>query len=452
MHTSRRQPNAYITVAAATALVVTLISLVYSSHLHPMTVYKVLANLLWKNATVRPPILLIAIVAGWAWVVGVCRRRLGADLEHVLGGTLQHHLSTFHAALVLFCVLLSAHLMHFMASNVPGVTWRLWLVANLGLNGIFFILGLLPCSGLFFGPSRLSLLRAVWESIIAPFGPVTFWHVIVADYMTSLANAFSDLQLAACISPHIFRSGLGSDGIYVRSTELWHDFYLTCADSYANAIGLALPFWIRLMQCLKVYSTTREGKNLWNALKYSTAFPLVYAGYLRRHEPSHFHDQCFVAAAVVQSTYCFIWDVHMDWGLFWLAELRGDSAEGYACCGGKPVVARIREPLLISQSVLAHLALCAFNLALRFIWALSVFGGVPGRGAGMLFFELVEILRRTVWAVFRIEWEVIAKVIYPSGTYKPVNMNTRRGAGEWQSLDRPLQQREAPPPIGRVLE
>ena len=28
----------------------------------------------------------------------------------------------------------------------------------------------------------------------------------------------------------------------------------------------------------------------------------------------------------------------------------------------------------------------------------------------MLFFEMAEILRRTVWAVFRIEWECVVKV------------------------------------------
>lgn len=65
-----------------------------------------------------------------------------------------------------------------------------------------------------------------------------------------------------------------------------------------------------------MYSVTREQKNLWNALKYSTAFPLVYTGYLRRHHPSPFHDRLFVLAAIVQSTYCFVWDLHMDWGLF----------------------------------------------------------------------------------------------------------------------------------------
>jgi len=63
------------------------------------------------------------------------------------------------------------------------------------------------------------------------------------------------------------------------------------------------------MQCLKVFGDTHEVKNLYNACKYATAFPLVYAGYLRRHEPSSFHDQLFVVAAVVQSTYCLIWDV-----------------------------------------------------------------------------------------------------------------------------------------------
>ena len=46
-----------------------------------------------------------------------------------------------------------------------------------------------------------------------------------------------------------------------------------------------------------------------------------------------------------------------------------------------------------------------FNFSLRFIWTLAVFGHAPTRGLGMLNFELAEIARRTVWAVFRIEWE-----------------------------------------------
>ena len=112
----------------------------------------------------------------------------------------------------------------------------------------------------------------------------------------------------------------------------------------------------------------------------------------------------------------------MDWGLFRHANLGGlyPGEKGSACCGAKPAVCAMREPLLISRSKLLHVMLCVFDLLLRFVWALSVFGGVPSRGVGMLFFECVEILRRTVWAVFRIEWEVVAKVMYPAGTYQVI--------------------------------
>ena len=364
------------------------------------------------------------VVAGWGWVVSVCQNaRL--EIEQVLGGvSLQTPETTYHAALILLCILLAAHLFHFIASETPGVTWRPWLVANCVLNLVYVVIGMLPCN-VFFGSSRLSLLRALYESFIAPFAPVTFWHVIVADYLTSLAKAFSDLQLTMCISSKIFSETSISEG-YVRSTELWHASFDVCANHPANAICLALPFWMRLMQCLKVYSQTHESKNLWNALKYSTAFPLVYAGYLKKHEPSPIHTQWFVIAAIVQSTYCFIWDVHMDWGLFRQANLGGKSPEerGTSFCGSKPAVCRLREPLLVTRSATAHVALCIGDLLLRFVWALSVFGGVPSRGLGMFFFECVEIVRRTVWAIFRIEWEVVSKLIYPAGTYESVGLHS----------------------------
>ena len=41
----------------------------------------------------------------------------------------------------------------------------------------------------------------------------------------------------------------------------------------------------------------------------------------------------------------------------------------------------MREPLLVTRSKLVYVLLCVFDLVLRFVWALSVFGGVPVRGA-----------------------------------------------------------------------
>ena len=176
------------------------------------------------------------------------------------------------------------------------------------------------------------------------------------------------------------------------------------------------------------------------------------------------HDQLFVLAAITQSTYCFVWDVLMDWGLPYRAR-RDDEG----LCG-----LRMRTPLVVSRSKALYLSLCAFNFGatrpparrhrptptasrpynraapptshlpptsrlppttsptshlpppasrlpppsttrltsagLRFIWALSIFGSVPGRSWGMFFLEVVEMARRTVWAVFRVEWEMVHKI------------------------------------------
>jgi hypothetical protein len=68
--------------------------------------------------------------------------------------------------------------------------------------------------------------------------------------------------------------------------------------------------------------------------------------------------------------------------------------------------------------------LCVFNLALRFAWTLSVFGGLPGRGGGMFFMQVVEVARRTVWAVFRIEWEVVVKVHHSPEAYESVALRS----------------------------
>ena len=41
----------------------------------------------------------------------------------------------------------------------------------------------------------------------------------------------------------------------------------------------------------------------------------MYAGHLRKHDSSGRFDLLFVGAAVVQSSFTFVWDVLMDWGL-----------------------------------------------------------------------------------------------------------------------------------------
>ena len=113
----------------------------------------------------------------------------------------------------------------------------------------------------------------------------------------------------------------------------------------------------------------------------------------------------------------------MDWGLPYRARYADEGV-----CG-----LRMRTPLVVTRRKWVYLLLCAFNLSLRFIWALSIFGGVSGRGLGMFFFEVVEMIRRTVWAVFRVEWEMVAKVYHKDPSEVPAHA---RGAEEGDEMTR----------------
>jgi len=248
------------------------------ARMHEPTMYDLAAKLLWKNATVRPPVMLFFVVAGWAWVVRLCRSR-GMNIDAVLTGKVQPAAATQDAALKLLCMLLLSHLVHLVASETGVLTWRPWFTCNVCLLLCVLALGAMPLRAFHFearlslcpypnptptprpspSPShpnqaRLSLLRALYDSVTAPLGPVTFWHVIVADYLTSLAKTFGDVQLTACISWSIFRGERGDE--HVRTSELWGRHHAACNQSSLNALMLALPFWWRLMQCFKVYSQT----------------------------------------------------------------------------------------------------------------------------------------------------------------------------------------------------
>lgn len=280
-------------------------------------------------------------------------------------------------------------------------------------------------AGCLYPGTRSGLARAVLESLSAPFAPVTFWHVIVADYGTSLAKCLGDLQLTGCVAwrAHVLYVELPA-GDAASAEAIWAEWRPRCGASAGNAWALALPFWVRLAQCCKqCWSCEQRGdrcKHALNALKYCTAFPLVYAGWLQkragyatRHDEQYQRSvhRLLVSAALLNSCCSFAWDVLVDWGL--LAALRRGPKSTTAASpahGGvftaDLVLARVEKPRARKA---AYALLLAFNLSLRFAWALSVFGHVQTRGAGLFFLETAEVLRRTVWAIFRIESEYIQR-------------------------------------------
>ena len=395
--------------------------------------YELLSRLFFRTASARPPVLLVAVLFGWCGVVEFATSR-GLVISRAIGPHCEPRV-VLRFTIGLLDVILVCRLVPFVANEVFATDkFGVWcLTFDLIAYGCCFVALVAPPSAFCLSPpealnaercaahakydhsavlqtahSRASLLKTLSESLCAPFAPVTFWHVIVADYATSLAKALGDVHVTACVAWASLET-LAAEEVTAATPVanhgvFWEETRGSCVTSELNAWALALPFWCRLFQCLAVLRKTGEQKNFWNACKYATAFPLVYAGYLDRYEPSEYTRRLVVATAVVQSSATFAWDLFMDWGLF-------KKRRGALLCGlFEPD--RMREPKsLVFRKESDAYVLCAygllvfFNFSLRFAWALAVFGHVSTRGLGMLNFELAEILRRTVWAVFRIEWE-----------------------------------------------
>ena len=95
----------------------------------------------------------------------------------------------------------------------------------------------------------------------------------------------------------------------------------------------------------------------------------------------------------INSTYSFVWDVVMDWGFISFSRT-GKCSQ------------RQRYFYPFATYVLVGIS----NLILRFAWAankLSLFAELDAANL-VLCLELIEVFRRSVWNMYRIEWEIIS--------------------------------------------
>ena len=268
-------------------------------------------------------------------------------------------------------------------------------------------------SGCLYPEARVGLVRAIRDSLASPFSPVTFWHVLVADYATSLAKALADVQITACVVVSFFAAGGGlvsptrvaltRSGGASLSDAIFETYKAECSRSVANALCLALPFWCRFAQCSRSFADTGGKKHVVNALKYCSAFPLIIIGFMeKRADPLDLESlaryrKIIVVAAVVNSSFSFFWDVVVDWGL--LRPKRRNVIFGSLGLNRSGVAV-----------ALGYAALLSFNLATRFAWAATVFSKTNNTLPRTMFLlEAIEVLRRTVWAIFRIEHEYISR-------------------------------------------
>lgn len=246
----------------------------------------------------------------------------------------------------------------------------------------------------------LATLRRVSIGGLAEPQDGKFGDILLADVLTSYAKVFGDLFITLCM----FFTAQGS------STQRPDR---NCGGTVLVPFIMGVPSLIRFRQCLIEYFRVRRapykestgwgGQHLANALKYSTAFPVLITSAWQRSvedpESKAALHKAWLVAVVINSAYSFYWDVAKDWDMT-LFSSRQDRESPTHFFG-------LRDRLVFRTPNLYYLVI-AMDLMLRSTWSMKLssrldkFSDLEG---GIFLIEFLEVFRRWVWIFLRVETE-----------------------------------------------
>ncbi|KZF26823.1 EXS-domain-containing protein [Xylona heveae TC161] len=322
-----------------------------------------------------------------------------------------HHSSTYNLA-TLLTIPLALSLLFFwsLTHGNPSLVVQWEILPQLSLLGLFlsFIVPVrrLSKTGRF---RFLSTLKRISIGGIAEAQDGKFGDILLADALTSYARILGELYVSACM---FLSPGKSSTGRPDR----------TCGGAYAVPIIIAIPSAIRLRQCLIEYLRVRRsnqkngfigpagwgGQHLANALKYSSAFPVIILSAMQRNFNQHGTTYGMTEAGlfrlwlffvILNSGYSFYWDVAKDWdlSLFSGTVERNNPEHPWG----------LRQHLYFHTDEIYY-AVIAIDFVLRCTWIMKLsphldrFNDIE---SGIFVMQLLEVLRRWIWIFFRVETE-----------------------------------------------
>jgi hypothetical protein len=228
--------------------------------------------------------------------------------------------------------------------------------------------------------------------MFAPYFEVTFEDNMFGDVLTSLVKPLIMVPRAVCyiLSDH------PQTHASVAKFELDGHLCPSWERNLLEPIVAALPIVFRAFQCLRRFRDTRQRKHLWNFGKYIASLSVVvFASFLSKK------GFLVVTVSVIATIYAATWDIALDWGLS-LDELR-------------PRLFGTAEALP-SRNFSQHTYLLAtfFDILARCTWVQTLMpagmltSNVVIREAITTSTAAVEIIRRSIWAVLRIEYEQVS--------------------------------------------
>lgn len=252
------------------------------------------------------------------------------------------------------------------------------------LYAILLIILLSPFD-MFYLSSRFYFLRTMLR-ILLPLQAITFPDFFLADIFTSMSKVFSDLERSVCrmVNRQV-------------ATIAWFEADSICGShSVAIPLVLVLPYLCRFFQCLRQYKDTKEKSCLLNALKYSTAVPVIFLSALKYHVFAEqwvsFYRPLWLISGVINSLYSFYWDIKRDWDLSILTR-----------------IFMFKSPstwtnLLYGRSWVYYWVLGS-NLVLRCTWTYKLSSHLRHNYLTVFAITALEMLRRFQWVFFRVENE-----------------------------------------------
>ncbi|SOV12412.1 G-protein associated signal transduction protein, putative [Plasmodium sp. gorilla clade G2] len=226
-----------------------------------------------------------------------------------------------------------------------------------------------------------SLLRVLLSGLFL-VNNVNLLDNIIGDILTSLSKTFSDVQYLLCF--------------LLKGMKTKEPAKCPILETYINPIFLALPFYLRLCQCLIRFNNEREKVHIYNMLKYlsgifiviCTSFNWSYFGF-----DIYTSKLILVCSYVIGSTYMYIWDLYCDWGLL------------------KEYNHLLRKNNNIMYPPHYYYFAGLLNLIFRLTWAITImpiniFENKEINSFLITFFLMfIEVLRRSIWMCFRLENE-----------------------------------------------
>ncbi|KAB2095145.1 hypothetical protein ERO13_A01G013400v2 [Gossypium hirsutum] len=237
---------------------------------------------------------------------------------------------------------------------------------------------------IFYFSSRYYLLRALWR-IVLPFQAITFPDFFLADILTSMAKVFSDIERSVCRMVH-----------RQVATIAWFEADSVCGShSVAIPLVLVLPYLFRFFQCLRQYRDIGERSALLNALKYSTAVPVIFLSALKYHvlpeSWTNFYRPLWLLSSVLNSLYSFYWDVARDWDFSFARMFKFNKSHLYSH--------------LLHGRTWVYFWVIGSNLILRCTWTYKLSAHLRNNYLTVFTIAALEIFRRFQWIFFRVENE-----------------------------------------------